>query len=122
MSAFADQIAASLAAVAAQVDDSVVTVGHTYTDGGGTHSQTFEAIRGGLNAEARAYVDGAGLGKAYLLTVDVAEMDEGVEPKQMDEVTVRQGDDAAETMTIVRVAWDGTKSVCILTVAQQYEA
>jgi hypothetical protein len=119
MSAIADQIAATLGVAAKQVDDSVVTCGHTYSDEAGAHSQTFEAIRGALSAAAQMALDGVWRNEAFTLTVDGTAFD--YEPEEGNEVTVRQGDGETETFTIIQRQRDPMRSVCVLTVGLQYE-
>jgi hypothetical protein len=119
MSAIADQMAATLAVVAVQVDDCIVTVGHTYSDEAGAHTQTFEAIRGALSAAAQMALDGVWRNEAFTLTVDGTAFD--YEPEEGNTVTVREGDGETETFTIIQRSWDPTRSVCVLTVGLQYE-
>jgi hypothetical protein len=114
-------ISGVLTAAARVFADAVVTCGHTYTDAGGAHSQTFDALVGALSTEARMAVDGAWNNKAYILTVDADEFDEGRPPYELEELTVRRGDGVDETVTIVRTSMDPTNTVCVLTVMVQHD-
>ncbi len=125
MSAIADQIAATLGVAAEQVDDSVVTVGHTYSDEAGAHSQTFEAMRSSLSGDQQVRLLGALQNETYRLTVNlVEERGDGatlaVLPKPGDKVTVTRGDDAATTHIILsREVLEPDESVMILLVGSK---
>ena len=124
MSAIADQIAATLGVVAVQVDDCIVTVGHTYSDEAGAHSQTFQAMRSSLSGDQQVRLLGSLQNETYRLTVNlVEERGDGatlaVLPKPGDKVTVTRGDDAATTHIILSREVDLTESVMTLLVGSK---
>jgi len=110
-----------LTAAASARPDSVVTVGHTYTDGGGTHSQTFEAMRSNLTADQQVRLIGALNNETFRLVVNLAEERAGggtldVLPKAGDKLTVQRGDEETTNHTVISTDVDPTDSMMTLLV------
>lgn len=110
-----------LTAAATALPDSVVTVGHTYTDGGGAHSQSFSAMRSNLTADQQVRLTGALNNETFRLVVNVASERAGgdvldVLPKAGDKLTVQRGDDETKKHTVISTDIDPTESMMTLIV------
>ena len=119
MSAMAEQIAATLAAMGQQVPESVVSCSHSYTAGGSTRTQTFSAIRGTLSAQQNIAITGSATTASFTLTIDLAAVD-FVTPLEGDRITVRKGEDAATEHTVIMRSKDPLDAALVLTVGPKH--
>jgi hypothetical protein len=119
MSAMAEQIAATLAAMGLQVPESVVSCSHSYTDGGRRSSWTGTGIAVPLVGMARLMVDGTWLNDGLRVTIDQSTLDPR-QPRQGDLIDVSKGDGKATTYTIKDALPDLVDATLTLTLEKRF--
>lgn len=118
MGVLTDQIEATLGIYAVQLSETIVSCTHAYTDDGGAHSQTFDAIEGNVKANSVFRLEGKLDAEVKTLTVIASALDPyDIRPGEI--VTTREGDETAKTRTILDV--EVSRGFVVLTVARQYE-
>jgi hypothetical protein len=117
MSAMAEQIAATLAAMGLQVPEAVVSCAHPFADSAGNpQTQTFDAIESEMTAKQQISLFGTLDNKASTLTIDLLRFPMMVYPKSGDRITKRKGDAAATKHVVMEPVTLTLDTVLTLTI------
>ena len=119
-SAMADQIAATLAVMGAQVAECVVSLSLSYKDDAGTlRNWAGSGVAVPLTGNAKFQADGTWISDGYRVTILTADLDPRW-PRQTDLMDLRLGDAAAVTYQVRDAQPDVTRTLLNLTLEKRF--
>lgn len=117
MSAMAEQMAATLAVMGQQIDETMVSCSHPFIDSAGnSQTQGFDAIEAEMSAKQQVTLFGTLDNKASTLTVNLSRYPMMVLPKSGDRITKRKGDAAPTKHVIMDPVTLTLDTVLVLTI------
>ena len=119
-SAMAEQLAATLAVMGAQVAECVVSLSLSYKDDAGTlRTWAGSGVATPLTGNAKFQADGTWISDGYRVTILAADLDPRW-PRQTDLMDLRLGDAAAVTYQVRDAQPDVTRTLLNLTLEKRF--